>query len=350
MYLKLKKLDLLMPKILTISNISILLFGIFLLGYGTYTYSPINKKNFTDLKITKIYNQKNIGFNKKLIDSNTINKMYSEKNIKFVGPLDSENNLEIVINIKNKPINPSIINQGNELNIANYNIETLLENNSFKRISSSKQNFIKTILPLISYENQKILIERNNINKIKENLLNQHTLTNENLSYLKKMAKKYKIKENNKHKIDLIDQLLISVDIIPNSIVIAQAANESGWGMSRFAKDYNALFGEYTYDFSKGVIPLKREQGKTHLVKSFSSINNSVESYFKNINTHYAYEKFRLLRKLMRDKNNFSNTNLLVGSLETYAEDDKYVETISSIIKSNRLKEFDIFIYATSKS
>ena len=167
---------------------------------------------------------------------------------------------------------------------------------------------------------------------------------------MNKIAKKYKIKINNKHKIDLVNQLLISIDIIPNSIVLAQAANESGWGTSRFAKEYNALFGEYTYDFSKGVIPLKREAGKKHLVKAFSSYDNSVKSYFKNINTHYAYEKFRLTRKLMRDKNNFSNINLLVERLNTYAEDNNYVETISSIIESNKLFQFDIINYTPSKS
>ena len=75
----------------------------------------------------------------------------------------------------------------------------------------------------------------------------------------------------NKHKVDIIEELLNKIDVIPNSIVLAQAANESGWVMSRFAQEYNALFGEYTYDFSKGGIPLQREQGKTHFVKSFSS-------------------------------------------------------------------------------
>ena len=94
----------------------------------------------------------------------------------------------------------------------------------------------------------------------------------------------------------------------------------------------------------------RREKGKKHLVKAFSSYDNSVKSYFSNINTHYAYEKFRLTRKLMRDKNNFSNLNLLVERLNTYAEDDNYVKTITSIIESNQLYQFDILIYSPSKS
>ena len=37
-------------------------------------------------------------------------------------------------------------------------------------------------------------------------------------------------------------------------LYLAQAAIESGWGKSRFAKEYNALFGEYTYDQNQGVV------------------------------------------------------------------------------------------------
>ena len=285
-----------------------------------------------------------------IVDSNTINKMYSEKHIDSVDYFDIKENTNIVVNIKNKPINPSIINTNNEKSYASFKNLDLLESENFSKISKTKQDFIKTLLPLISYENQKILLERENLYRIEKNLINSNTLTNKDLSYLKKIAKKYRVNTNNIHKIDLVKKLLISVDIIPNSIVLAQAANESGWGKSRFAKDYNALFGEYTYDFEKGVMPLEREQGKTHLVKVFPSVNNSVESYFKNINTHYAYEKFRLIRQLMRNKNNFSKISLLVESLDAYAEDEKYVHTISSIIESNKLYEFDIFIYSNSRS
>ena len=140
---------------------------------------------------------------------------------------------------------------------------------------------------------------------------------------------------------EIIDKLLLRVEIIPNSIVLAQAAIESGWGSSRFAQEYNALFGEYTYDNSKGVVPLERENGDTHLIKAFNSYNNSVTSYFNNINSHYAYEDFREIRKIMRERNNFSNVNLLVERLSTYAEDENYIRTIKQVIKTNNFSIFD---------
>ena len=145
----------------------------------------------------------------------------------------------------------------------------------------------------------------------------------------------------NSIQLDLIDEILSNVDIIPNSIALAQAAIESGWGKSRFAKEYNALFGEYTYDQNEGVVPLKRELGDKHLIKSFSSFDNSVSSYFRNINSHYAYNDFREVRYIMRLKNNFSDTNLLLNKLNSYAENDKYIEILESVIQKNKFSKFD---------
>tara|TARA_B100000579_G_C22808456_1_gene843851 strand:- start:70 stop:1086 length:1017 start_codon:yes stop_codon:yes gene_type:complete len=281
-------------------------------------------------------------------DSNTINRMYSEKNItnletnilNFETHNFFNNTNKHVVKIKQKPFNPKIIK-----NLVNKKgIITKSKFNDLK-LSKEKSDFIKTILPLIVFENQKILIERNKLKEIKNLLKKDKTLSKKNLKYISKMAKNYRVEFENRHKLDVVNELLKNIDVIPNSIVVAQAANESGWGSSRFAKEYNALFGEYTYDFKKGVVPLRREIGEKHLVKSFSSIDKSVQSYFRNINSHHAYKEFRTIRKVMREKNNFTNTNLLIDTLDTYAEDKNYIKTIRSIIKSNKLDSLDSFDY-----
>ena len=278
-------------------------------------------------------------------NSSQINNLYSEKEIALKDPPISEILLKnIFVKIKPKPINPSIIKEKN--NNFDYQYSSIdFENIDLSNFSLKKQEFIKTLLPLVSYENQKIFIERKNLENLKTLLINNKTLSNKNLLYLNKIAKNYKIDKINKHKLDLVNELLLSVDIIPNAIVLAQAANESGWGTSRFAKEYNALFGEYTYDFSNGVVPLRREVGAKHLVKSFTSVDKSVQSYFKNLNTHYAYKEFRYVRKIMRDKNNFNDIDLLVDRLSPYALDEKYIETIKAIIESNNLQKFDFLNY-----
>ena len=214
--------------------------------------------------------------------------------------------------------------------------------NLSSNINERKKDFINIVLPIIVDQNRKIIVLRQRLIDTKNYLIQNKTLSQTDQVFIKNLATKYSVTAKYRHKIDIINDLLIYIDIIPNSIVLAQAANESGWGSSRFATEFNALFGEYTYDINNGIIPARREEGKKHLVKYFKTIDKSVESYFININTHFAYDKFRKLRKIIRDKNNsFNNVDLLVDKLDAYAVNDEYVDIIISIIHDNELTQYD---------
>ena len=278
----------------------------------------------------------------KNIDSISINKLYSEKNIKFVNPqtLEEESN-RIFVNIKAKPLNPSIISQGKLIKNKNFNNLNLDENFDVKNLSLAKIKFIETLLPLISYENEKILFDRKKILSLRHSLLNNKTLTNQELSYLRKISAKYKVKSDNKHKIDLIDDLLVSVDIIPNSIVLAQAAKESGWGTSRFALEGNAIFGQWTWD-GQGIAPLKRDGDKNHKILKFPILRASVKAYKNNLNTHKSYLKFREKRKSLRSKNKNITGLALTDTLKNYAQTgSEYTKILNQIITQNRLSDFE---------
>ncbi len=272
--------------------------------------------------------------------SGQINKLYSEKEIFLKDPPVSEVlSNKIIVKIKNKPINPKFIS-----NIENNNQPiqvSYLSDSDLDYLSAEKKVFVKKVLPIIINKNQNILLTRAFLNDLKQKLNTFKTLENKEVTKLNKIAKEFNIQYQEKHKLDLINEILINVDIIPNSIVLAQAAIESGWGKSRFAKKYNAFFGEYTYDQSEGVVPLERELGDKHLIKSFSSIDNSVSSYFKNINSHSAYKDFREVRNIMRSKNNFTNINLLISKLNSYAEDNNYIKTLNSVIQKNDFQKYD---------
>ena len=281
-------------------------------------------------------------------DSYTVNRLYSQKKI-----LDEKFNTnklnKFLVSLKEKPLNPNLIkliNKEFELKTVHQNINDI----NLDFLSQSKKDFVKTLLPLISYQNQKILLERSKLEELRATLIDHNTLSKTDLKFLNKISQKYRINTTEKHKYDLVNELLNRVDIIPNSIVLAQAANESGWGSSRFAREFNALFGEYTYDNSDGVVPLLREEGEKHLVKTFTSVDKSVQSYFNNLNSHYAYEDFREVRKIMREKNNFSNIKLLVEELDSYAADINYITTINAIIYANKLDQFDAFSYTINNS
>ncbi len=312
-----------MHKLLNFFSFPSLIIGIVLVSNGLL---DINS-NIIDIK-------------QNLDTSDQINKLYSEKEITLKDPPVSEViSNKTFIKIRNKPLNPIIVS-----NIENKHSEivnTYLSDIDFDYLNINKKEFVKTVLPIIINENQSILITRNFLKSLKKKLNTFKTLENDEVVKLNNIAKEYNIKHSKKHKLDTINELLLNVDIIPNSIVLAQAAIESGWGKSRFATEYNALFGEYTYDLNKGVIPLKRKDGDKHLIKAFNSYDSSVASYFKNINSHYAYKEFRELRKIMRVKNNFSNIDLLVNKLNSYAEDNNYIDTLNLVIKKNNFNKFD---------
>ena len=294
------------------------------LNFASFATKKRNINNYSSMQINEILSQKFINE-----DYSLMNKFINEDHYGKSKISTSLQNLEI------KKLSNTI---------PSYSIQ-LTSSDWKKMLSPKKIDFIETVLPLISYENQKILLERQRLIKIKNYLQIKKTLHKSDVEYLNQIAKKYQISSKNKHKIDLLNELLISIDVIPNSIVLAQAANESGWGSSRFAKEYNALFGQYTYDENNGIIPFDREEGKKHLVRYFSSFNKSVESYFKNINTHYAYKRFREVRSQINKKDLNKNIKILTQTLDVYAEDESYVNTINSIIDSNNFKQFDIKLH-----
>ena len=82
-------------------------------------------------------------------------------------------------------------------------------------------------------------------------------------------------------------------------MMLAQAIVESGWGGSRFAQKGNALFGQWTWDKKKGISPTGIDR-PSFAVKSFKNLQDSVDAYILNLNTHPAYSKLRNYRKLIR--------------------------------------------------
>jgi len=272
-------------------------------------------------------------------DSYTVNRLYSQKKT-----LDEKINLKttnkFLVSLKKKPLNPNLtklIDTRSNLKVLNQNINEIY----IDFLSESKKDFVKTLLPLISYENQNILLERSKLDNIKIYLDNNKTLPKSDLKFLYKISKKYKLKTKDKHKFDLVKELLDLVDIIPNSIVLAQAANESGWGTSRFALEGNALFGQWTWS-GEGIKPADADNNATHKVMKFKILKSSIRAYQRNLNTHSGYKEFRMARAELRDNGRNLNSLILANYLNRYAETgQEYIKIIKQIIKQNNLTDFD---------
>ena len=204
---------------------------------------------------------------------------------------------------------------------------------SIKSTNDKKSLFIKSLLPLIIKENNKILLTNNRIKKIHNSTFKY--ISKDNALWLKKQFKKYKVSSHD------INDLLIKVDTIPVSIALAQAAIESGWGTSRFVIEGNALFGQWSWFKGSGIVPEDRDSKETYEIKSFESLGRSVAAYMKNLNTNNNYSEFRVVRGNYKENSNVINSIKLLKYLSSYAENSQYSKILEKIIVKNNLQEFD---------
>ena len=118
-------------------------------------------------------------------------------------------------------------------------------------------------------------------------------------------------------------------------LLLAQAALESGWGDSRFAKVGKNLFGIRTYDLQDPHM-LPSNTPKKWGVRVYEHECYSVEHYIKILNNGTNFEDYRKLRK-----DGIDDPMILVETLGAYASDKNYFPKIKSIIKKIR-KDYKI--------
>ena len=194
-----------------------------------------------------------------------------------------------------------------------------------------RELFIKIVLPLILSENENIQDDRKKLFKI----LSKNFNTVGERVWLKRRFKEYKIEDQD------LAKLKMRMDIIPASIALAQAANESGWGTSRFALEGNALFGQWTWS-KKGISPKNKDPNQSHKILQFQILKASVRAYKNNLNTHNAYQEFREVRAKLRQSGTQITGLALIPYLKNYAAiGEKYVAIIEDIIVNNSLTDFD---------
>jgi len=206
-------------------------------------------------------------------------------------------------------------------------------------IATRKAVFIKTMLPLVLRTNEEIGAIRAKVLGLTAREAKGQALAPAERSWLAAQYGRFGVSQNDRA------GLLLRVDVIPPSLALAQGAEESGWGSSRFALEGRALFGQRTYAEAPGIIPINRAAGSSFKIKVFGHLLEGVRSYAQNLNTHAAYARFRALRARMRAEAGGPHgldAYRLVDALKSYsARGADYVETIKSIIRVNDLRALD---------
>ena len=149
---------------------------------------------------------------------------------------------------------------------------------------SRKAAFLRTVLPLVLEANRKILADRRRAQAI---AFADGNVGEEDRAWLAAIEARYRVKPGD------IQELLSRVDAIPASLALAQAALESGWGTSRFARKGNALFGQWTWKKGAGIAPSGIKGKPKFAIRKFETLYDAVSAYMNNLNYSHAYGGFR---------------------------------------------------------
>lgn len=202
-------------------------------------------------------------------------------------------------------------------------------------INEKKKAFFAYLKPEVEKQNEYLLSLRHYIQTLQRNLSLGKTLTDDEKEKLAWLVKEYKV--SNKEVSQQIKALLKKVDILPVELVLAQAANESAWGTSRFAKEGYNFFGLWCFSQGCGFVPSRRTAGLEHEVARFSNLSEATYTYMRNLNRHDAYKELRNIRSTLR-VNQLPVTGVaLAEGLMNYSERGiAYVEELQAMIRYNK--------------
>lgn len=206
---------------------------------------------------------------------------------------------------------------------------------------AKKQTFFMGLLPMVLLANREIELERAEVLEILDRK-QAIELEGEDRRRLTEIANRYGLSDR-----QLVDhrartRLLNRVDTIPPALVLAQAANESAWGTSRFAQLGNNIFGEWTYKPGAGIVPEDRPDGEIYEVRKFSSIYDSIRSYMNNLNRNGAYRTLREIRATLRNTGEEVTGIELAKGLANYSQrGEEYIDEIQAMIRQNGITLID---------
>ena len=131
--------------------------------------------------------------------------------------------------------------------------------------------------------------------------------------------------------IDKIESTITRNNHIPRNMIVAQSVLETGWGESDLAKDSNNLFGIKA--FSNKVPHRHAKENEDVMYRVFLNKCDSVKEYYRLLNTHEAYYKFRKYRNhaLMNDKP--INPRVAIQTMDRYSETPDYADRVIEIIR-----------------
>ncbi|MEX1197285.1 MAG: glucosaminidase domain-containing protein [Pseudohongiellaceae bacterium] len=220
---------------------------------------------------------------------------------------------------------------------------------AYEGVEERKQAFFDYMHEHVERVNRQVLAQREELIPLYEVARDGAPLSRTERRILHAIAEEYRLDPGSMSDRELTSELMLRVDMLPTSLVLAQAANESAWGTSRFARQARNLFGQWCFTEGCGLVPSNRPADASHEVRTFSTVEDAVQAYFLNLNTNDAYDYLRRLRSDMRRREDPINSLVLAYGLTGYSSRGlAYVTELQSIIRYNGLHELDTMDAAQS--
>lgn len=211
---------------------------------------------------------------------------------------------------------------------------------AYTPVEAKKQAFFDFVRPSLQIENSLILAEREVLLGIKASAALEVAYAEAEIQQIRQLAEKYRVPDRDTLSLDaVVNDLLSRVDVVPESLALAQAANESAWGTSRFARDHRNFFGLWCFTKGCGVKPRQASAESTHQVAAFETVRAGVAYYLLTLNSHPAYALLRARRQALRVAGQAVTGDAMAEGLLRYSERGQdYVDEIRQMIRSNGLE------------
>lgn len=196
-------------------------------------------------------------------------------------------------------------------------------------IQKRNKLFLQIIGPLTLKLNDELIAERIPVWEIDKQFKADHNLTSEQEQYLETAAAKYDVftrLKGERRYAYILKELMLRVNKVAPSLLMAAAAVESNWGTARPATEGNSLYRELLwYSDEPGLIPQDETEDKSYKYKIFPTLIDSMRSYAHKLNTGVNYHQLRFLRAEIesRDKSvqgrSLANAMIFDTNLQNFA-------------------------------
>lgn len=155
---------------------------------------------------------------------------------------------------------------------------------------------------------------------------------------LRKLAEKYYVRSHLTagDMETLWSELEQRIQPVPYPLTMAQAVLESGWGTSRLARQGNNLFGTRCFSPGCGIPSRWGSLGATRYFQTYRTVQDSIDTYMRNLNRHRAYAEFRRSRQEFLASGDPPDSIRLAATLIHYAEErGAYIRQLQQILRDN---------------